>query len=329
MSVDRRLLNWGVFLILVGSIPLAVNQGWIPRDLVSRAWELWPLILVGAGIGLILRATPLRPIGGLIVAGVAGLIVGAAVAVGVGGLTLGGFGCGAAAADAPHLVGQQGTFDASGNVILDARCASVVVTTAAGRGWSLDVSGDDGARPTVDSNAGSVTVRSPNGPTSFPFASRRATWRATLGTDPSLDLDIHVDAGDATVDLKGANLSRLAFEGNAIGATWLDLSNARVAELAVKVNAASASILLPSTGSLNGTVEANAASIGICAPSGLGVRLVVDQNITASNNFGDRGLAKTGSTWESPGYATATARAELHVSGSAVSYKLNPEGGCR
>ena len=98
MSVDRRLLNWGIFLVLLGGIPLAVAQGWIPRDVVARAWELWPLILIGAGIGLILSRTPFQAIGGIIVAGTFGVILGAIVAVGFGGIGIGTLGCGPAAA---------------------------------------------------------------------------------------------------------------------------------------------------------------------------------------------------------------------------------------
>ncbi len=66
MRIDFRLIGWGVFLVLVGVVPLAVSQGWIPDDL--RWWELWPLILVGAGVGLLLRRTSFAPLGGLIVA---------------------------------------------------------------------------------------------------------------------------------------------------------------------------------------------------------------------------------------------------------------------
>ena len=54
MSIDRRLLGWGIFLVILGAIPLAVNQGWLARETLGRAWQLWPLILVGIGIRLVL-----------------------------------------------------------------------------------------------------------------------------------------------------------------------------------------------------------------------------------------------------------------------------------
>ena len=91
MSVDRRLVNMGVFLLILGGIPLAVGQGWLARGTIAQAWELWPLILIGVGLGLILRRTPFHFVGGLLVAATFGTILGAVLA---GGLGLGTLGCG-------------------------------------------------------------------------------------------------------------------------------------------------------------------------------------------------------------------------------------------
>ena len=137
MSVDRRLLNWGVFLVLLGGVPLAVAQGWIPEDTVARAWELWPLILIGAGVGLILSRTPLRALGGIIVAGTFGVILGAMLAVGFGGFSVGNIGCGGANAGDAQVLQESGSFEGgsgTGRVVLAANCASVQVTTQAGAG---------------------------------------------------------------------------------------------------------------------------------------------------------------------------------------------------
>ena len=330
MSVDRRLLNWGVFLVLLGGIPLAVAQGWIPRDAVARAWELWPLILIGAGIGLILGQTPFRAIGGLIVAGTLGVILGAIIAVGFGGISIGNLGCGSAAPDAPQVLSETGAFEGgTGRVVLAANCAAVTVATGAGTSWGVDVRGTESARPTVRRTAGGVEVRSPEGPNVFPLSSRRSTWTIDLGTDPRLDLEVSLNAGEASLDLHGATIGRLGFDGNAIGNSRLDLSAAVVDRLDVSVNAASLAILLPATASLQGSVQGNAASVEMCVPAGVGLRLRTDENITASNNFDERGLVKQGSTWESPDYATAATQIDLQVAGAAVSYDLNPEDGCR
>ncbi len=329
MSADRRLLGWGVFLILLGGVPLAVSQGWIPRDTVARAWELWPFILIGAGVGLILSRTPFRAAGSVIVAGTFGIILGALVAVGFGGIAFG-TGCGAAAADAPEVLSQQGTFDGgSGRVVLAATCAAVRVSTAPGAGWSVAVRGSERARPTIDSSAGQVAVRSADRPIVFPFATHRATWDAVLGTDPRLDLELDLNAGDAAVDLGGATLERLALDGNAIGATTLDLSRATVGQLDVSVNAADLGISLPTSADLSGSIRGNAASVRLCAPAGVGLRLLVEDNITASTNYGERGLVRNGSAWETPGYANAATQVELRTTGAAVSFVLDPAGGFR
>ncbi len=329
MTVDRRLLNWGVFLILVGGIPLAVSQGWIDRDVVAQAWQLWPLILIGAGIGLILSATPLRALGGVIVAATLGTMLGSLLAVGFGGFGIGSFGCGPAEAGAPRIAEEGGAFDGSGRVVLDANCAEVRVTTAPGSDWDVTVDGSDNARPTIEENAGDVIVRSPSDPVVFPFGSQRATWNVELGTDPRLDLELGLNAGSADVDLAGATLGRLQVDANAIGDTRLDLADAAVERLDVAVNAADIAILLPVGADLEGSISGNAASIELCAAPGVGLRLVVDDSITASDNYDEAGLVNRGGAWESPDYATAATQVELRTTGSAVSYTLNPEDQCR
>jgi hypothetical protein len=50
VRVNRSLLGWGVFLIVLGAVPLAVREGLVSEDVVANAWQLWPLVLVGAGV---------------------------------------------------------------------------------------------------------------------------------------------------------------------------------------------------------------------------------------------------------------------------------------
>lgn len=164
MHLDRRFLNWGVFFIVLGGVPLAVQQGLLDRDLAARAWLLWPLLIIAAGVGLLLRRT--------------------------------------------------------------------------------------------------------------------------------------------------------------------DLTGSTVRQLAVEVNAGSARVQLPS-GSLGGRLEANAGSLAICLPDGVGLRVSTNESITGSNNFTERGLTKSGDTYETANYGAATNRIELEVDVNAASVTLNPEDGCR
>ena len=59
MRIRRGFLFWGLFLIPLGAIPLLVRGGYLSEDLLTNAWQLWPLILVGIGVALLVYA--LRP----------------------------------------------------------------------------------------------------------------------------------------------------------------------------------------------------------------------------------------------------------------------------
>jgi hypothetical protein len=59
VRIDRRLLGWGLFLIIVGAIPLLVRGGYLDEALIDDWPSLWPLLLIGWG-SLVLRRTPGR-----------------------------------------------------------------------------------------------------------------------------------------------------------------------------------------------------------------------------------------------------------------------------
>lgn len=125
MRVNRGLLGWGVFFIVLGAIPLAVREGLLDPAVVRRAWELWPLILVGIGLGLVLARTRLAILGTLVVAVTFGLMGGALIATGVGsagGFTSCGFGAGQGS-DA--FQARAGGFDGDAAVRLEMDCGEV------------------------------------------------------------------------------------------------------------------------------------------------------------------------------------------------------------
>ena len=328
MSIDRRLANLGIFLLILGAIPLAVSQGWIARETVSRAWELWPLILIGFGIGLILRRTPLHFAGGLLVAATFGTMFGALLA---GGLSLGALGCGTAASSAdPVTLDQHGTFGSgTASVELNATCASLSVAPAPGAAWSVTVNGPASGRPTLDEAADHVSVLSPHRNVTIPFDNgQRSRWTVSLGSDATYGLDVNLNAGDATVDLSGLRIETLTAQGNAIGSSRLLLHDATVGRLQVQVNAGSLKIALPAGSNLTGQVQANAASVGLCADPGTGLRFRNTSTLTG-DNFSSAGLVRSGTTWESPGISSAPHVVDLDLEGAAASFTLNPSEGCR
>ena len=136
MRFDHRFLNWGVFFILAGAIPLAVSQGWISGDALNGWWRFWPIILIGIGVGLLLRRTSFHFLGGLIVAATFGLMVGSLLSSGVnGGIGLG-WTCSPDRAGTA-FAGQSGTLSPNGSVTLEMNCGNLVANAASGTSWTL------------------------------------------------------------------------------------------------------------------------------------------------------------------------------------------------
>ncbi|HEV8402375.1 MAG TPA: DUF5668 domain-containing protein [Candidatus Limnocylindrales bacterium] len=325
MRIRRGFLGWGVFLILVGAIPLLVRSGYLDADQVDRLWTLWPLILVGIGVGLILRHSRFDFVGGLIVAATVGLMVGGLLSAGFGQISNGVCGSQTGSAAFPA---RDGTFAGPGSVELQLDCGQLTVGVASGTGWHVAGSDDDGNGPAIDSTDTSLTVRSRsgNGAPFFGFGARDS-WQVTVPDASRLDVDLEVNAGGATVDLGGASLGTLDLRQNA-GSATVDLGTVTVIDgLDARLNAGSLGVTLPNV-SLTGTIVANAGSVRLCAPPGAGLKLQTGEDIVGSYDYHGHGLVKDGSTWTTPGFDTAAVKIELQTSANAGSFTLDPEDGC-
>lgn len=323
MRVDRGLLGWGLFLILLGGIPLAVQQGWIPSDL--RWWELWPLILVGIGLSILLRFTRFAVLGGLVVAATFGVIAGGILANGIGGVPV--VGCaGAYGTSFPERTGQLTGERAE--VDLSMGCGDLDVSTAGGSDWRLTGLSEGGTPPIVENSATDLRVRMHEGDAIRALFQAKSRWEVTLPTGPRLGLSASVNAGSGSFDLAGASLDHLSVTTNA-GDSTVDLGQAVADRLSLTVNAGSAKVQLPD-GSMTGSVTVNAGSAALCAPPDVALRLTSGDNITGSYDYGQAGLQEVSdNVWQSPDWASATKRIELSTSANAGSISLDPEGGCR
>ena len=320
MSIDRGFLGWGIFLILLGGIPLAVNQGWLDPSTVEGAWQLWPVIIIGLGISLAARRTPLEPVGGLVVAATLGIMLGSVFVAGFRLPALGG--CGIGDGGGTAFPTRDGSFGADARVRIELSCGELVLGTAAGTGWTVAGRDDDGEGPVIDASSGSLQVASRDG---TPFVGDHDDWEVTLPTDTALDLEILVNAGTGRLDLGSSRTSAVSLDVNA-GDLRADLDGAAAVEsLAVSVNAGSAQVTLPDA-SLRGSVSANAGSVEICRSADTAIRITTSDSITSSYEF--PGLVQRDQTYESPGFAEADVRIELDASANAGSIALDPEGGC-
>jgi hypothetical protein len=320
MRLKRTLLGWGVFFLLLGGVPLAVRQGLITEEALEGVWRLWPLLLILAGAGILLRRTPLEAVTGLVAAGLFGLIAGSVIAT--GSIPIG---CGGQPATTP-ISHPGGRLAGDADVEIRMNCGDLTVRPAGGDGWTISGVADD--PPRIDASDGRLEIESAAGAAIGPIGDREQ-WTVTLPTDPTLDLTLATNAGTADLDLAGARIGRLELHVNA-GSATLDLGSvAALGELDVQFNAvAGPRIILPAM-SLTGAVNGNAAgNIRLCAPDGAGLRFVVNDNITATNNFDARGLVRSGDAWETPGFDSAAIRIELETTVNAGSFTLESGGQC-
>ena len=318
MRIDRRLVGFGLFLVTVGVVMVAVRQGVIPNDAARRAWSLWPLVLIGTGLSMILAGRPGAALGGLVVAVTFGAIVGGIAATGSIGICTGDGGTGTAGA--PDAGGELG---ASAGVTIEQACGDLDLTTMAGSTWAAGAA--SGRPPTLSATASDLRITSPS--SGVLEVGGTSKWRVVLPRTPLIDLNVTASAGEARLDLGGANLASLTLVRNA-GSATIDLRDvAAIGPLSVTVNAGSTTIWLPNR-SLTGRLNANAGSVALCLPAGAGLRVATDESVAASNDFQAHGLSRNGETWETPGFAGATVKIDLTAEANAASLSLDSTSGC-
>lgn len=324
MHVDRRLLGWGLFFILVGGIPLAVRANLLDTSVVGHWPLLWPLLLIAWGIGLILRNTAGEWLGGALVAITLGVMGGGLLATGAGGLPIA-TGC---ASNAPSVAfaNRTGELDATGQVNVEFNCGSLDVSTVDGTTWSLSGSDRDGHGPKLTSTTSFVSIE-PDDASGFP-GSGRSTWSLALPRGPSITLGLTLNAGQGAVDLGGASVTSTTVTLNA-GKLDFDLGESeRAGDVNVTVNLGAGAITLPA-GQRDVNLSLNAGSLEVCLPPGAPV-LVNWAGALGSNNFTSAGLVQVDeTTWKSSGFDALQPHTELHVSANAGSFELRFGGTCR
>ena len=322
MHVDRRLLGWGLFFILLGGIPLAVKAGLLDEQVINQWPLLWPLLLIGWGLGLLLRNTPAALIGGAITAVTFGIMAGGALATGFGGIPIAS-GC-TSNSPATPFASQSGQLGGTARAEIEFSCGNLSVTTADGSGWSVSGTDRNGTGPTIDTSGGGVSLRTAS-VKNLLGSSGHAVWNVTLPKAPALNLGVTLNAGEGTVNLAGATVASGSITLNA-GSLTVDMGAAASAgDVNATVNAGSGALTLPA-GGRSGNLSLNAGSLKVCVPVGAAVR-VQWSGALGSNNFDAAGLVKVdNNTWTSGNVLGPVS--ELHVSANAGSFELQFGGSC-
>jgi hypothetical protein len=324
VHVDRRLLGWGIFFILLGGIPLAVKAGLLDEQVLGQWPLLWPVLLIGWGLGLILRNTPLAVIGGAVSAITFGIMAGGALATGFGGIPVAG-GC-TNTSPSTAFATQTGQVGTTARAEIEFSCGTLNVTAADGSGWSITGTDRNGTGPTIDTSGNGVSLRTTAVRNMF-GSSGHAVWNVTLPRASAMNLGVTLNAGEGTVRLPGTNIASASITLNA-GALTVDLGGAASAgDVNATVNAGSGALALPAGGrSVN--LSLNAGSLTVCVPAGAPLRVAWDGAL-GSNNFDAAGLVKVDNrTWTSTGFVDSQPHAELHVSANAGSFELQFGGTC-
>ena len=326
MRINRGFLAWGVFLLIVGAIPLAVRAGYLTEDQIRNVGSLWPLILIGIGVGILLARTRYAFVGGILVAATFGVIVGGVLAGGVDGFGVGA--CGPGGGNVTAFETREGPLtESAASVDLDMNCGDVTLSVGSGNTWRIEGEARDGSGPNINADNDSLRIASNDSGDWLDRLNDREAWRVTLPEDVDLDFSMDLNAGSATLDLGLASLDVFDLTLNA-GSVTIDMGSvSELGDLDINLNAGSLEVTLPNQ-SFEGSIEANAGSVSLCVPPGAAVRLKTAESIVASYDYEGQGLSKNGSTWETPGFADAAVRIDLDTRANAGSFSLNPEDGC-
>ena len=325
MRINRGLLGWGVFLLLVGAIPLAVRAGVLTEDQVRDVGRLWPLIIVGVGVGLVLARTRFAFVGGFVIAATFGVMVG-------GWLTVGGIGfaggCGSTAGTTPFPE-TSGTFNTAEAVVdIELNCGELSLAATPGTAWRVDGADENGAGPFVEHDVGTLILRPRRGDSApFDLLGARQSWNVALPDAQRTVLALKVNAGSGKADLSGLDLREVDVLLNA-GSIVMDLGQAEgPADLKVQVNAGSFKVTFPRA-SVEGSIEVNAGSIDLCIPPGTAIRIDTTGSVVSGFDFGKQGLIEQDGVWTTPDYGVDATAIDLKAHANAGSISLNPEDGC-
>lgn len=320
MRVNRRFLYWGVFLVAIGGVLVAVDVRAVDTTTIGDALRLWPLAFVAIGLGLILRRTRFSVPGGMLAAAVPGLLLG-------GGFALApriSVDCGAGGAPS-SVATHQGVFDGPARISVATGCGRLVVDTAPGGGWQLRTSDTSSRTPIIDASTRALSIDAGGQDGWHGFETNRDSWQLTLPTAPIDDLSFVINAGEGLVSLPGAQIGRLDLTTNA-AKTTVDLSEASVSNVSGTVNAGMLSFRLPATADIVASMRVNAGALQVCAPSGLGLRI---HHTGVLSGISVNGLQQTGADWQSSDYASAAHHADLNVNVNLGDVEINPIGGCK
>ena len=306
----RRSLSWPLILIAIGLVFLLVNFGYIPGVTAVQLLNLWPLLLILAGVDIAIgRRWPLAALG----------IDVAVIALGLALLTT-----------QPTVFSGPFFFDRDSGVVGQ---RDVSVERQSVTSLSLDINGGAGRFRVSGGSTMLVEAHSPN----EDLRLRRAEFdKSGEHADVRIDHNGNRRAGGvmAEVETRVASDVPIDLELNGgAGEFFIDLSDMIVSSAELNVGAASLTLTLPRPTPATAApttkpapevrieVNAGASSIIIDVPEGVEARVTTNGALLSLRSTNAR-LTVNDSSAETSGYASATARVTVRVTAGASSITI-------
>ncbi len=284
----RRGNGLAVLLIVVGVLILLANFGWFDWFAVARLVNLWPVLLVAIGADMLTRGRHRAIVWGAAV--VVGALLYAYDSGGPGGV----------------FVGAPPEAHAISHALGGATAAEVTIDTSVGtlRLSSL-ASGTDLVRGTIDTGRGEVLVDdlSHRGDTAVLHLSSRQGRGVTLRGGDRRQWDLQLTQA-VPIDLNVQT---------GVGQARLDLRDVHVSSLRMEAGVGQVTATLPASGDYRADFKAGVGATHITIPAGMAARVSVQSGLGAVHVNGT--FDRNGDVYETPGYANASNRVDLHVEG--------------
>ncbi|MBI4267954.1 MAG: hypothetical protein HY662_04130 [Chloroflexi bacterium] len=277
---------WGIFLLFLGIVFLLQSLGLLPWTLWGTLWRFWPVLLISAGLGILLRRFNVWLVSILIL-----VLLAASLGIAI-------WQHGATSLSGQSTVSYSKPLDTlkQAEIEIDFAAGSLTLDSlSAGSTNLVEVGTGDGRTSIItdfrlDGNTGKLHLSKEQ--LNRPFWDRgNDNWRVAFTRNIPL-----------TFNIKSAASSEK-----------LDFSQLRAKEIRLDVDAGNTEIIMPSSsGTINAYLKTNVANTEVTIPIGVAARILVNSNLSATDINQNR-FPKQGAYYASSNFDTATNRIYLEI----------------
>lgn len=298
--VETRRRGRGVvgplLLVAVGAIFLLGNLGFLGLNAWEVLFRLWPVILIGVGLDLLVgRRSPAWSMAVIVVVVVL-IAVGVAVVQGSPSMFR------------PFGYGERQT-ETVNQPLGGATRADVDINFGAGAVRLAPLSDSD-----LLIQGTATSLRGHSLAQSFQLSNGTATYSLGSRGEGSFDPIAGGPGGEGGWDLKlNRNVPMTLRVSGGVGQADMDLTQLHVTDLEARLGVGKTSIALPASGQVRASIDGGVGEVNVSIPQGVAGRVQVQSGIGGVNV--PDSYQKQGNMYVSPGYDAAQNRIDLTVKG--------------